>query len=182
MSLVRIRMQLEKWELAMEDDELGIGVMPVGPYLFFGDSSGRQSVVVSEDYASRCLNQIAFRMGKLTREEFWSGKWLGELMRYKSLEKLWVGIRAEPSNVSVAVPRTTETVGIGRAKRISPGLVAFRVRERRVRACGHKGYGEVDTGLKNFRNTSGIGLYYREKPGIKDWCRAFPLGQFSRRS
>lgn len=119
MSLVRIRMQLEKWELAREDDELGIGVMPVGPYLFFGDSSGDNQLIVSEDYVSRCLNQIAFRMGKLTREEFWSGKWLGELMRYKSLEKLWVGIRAEPSNVSVAVPRTTETVGIGRAKRIS---------------------------------------------------------------
>ena len=45
--------------------------------------------------------------------------WLGDLMRYRNLEKLWVGIRAEPSNVSVAVPRTTETVGIGRAKRIS---------------------------------------------------------------
>ena len=42
--------------------------------------------------------------------------WLGDLMRYRNLEKLWVGIRADPS---VAVPRTTETVGIGRAKRIS---------------------------------------------------------------
>ena len=171
MSLVRIRMQLEKWELAREDDELGIGVMPVGPYLFFGDSSGDNQLIVSEDYASRCLNQIAFRMGKLTREEFWSGKWLGELMRYKSLEKLWVGIRAEPSNVSVAVPRTTETVGIGRAKRIS-----------RVRACGHKGYGEVDTGLKNFRNTSGIGLYYRKSPASKIGAGLFRWGQFSRRS
>ena len=37
----------------------------------------------------------------------------------RNLEKLWVGIRADPSTVSVAVPRTTETVGIGRAKRIS---------------------------------------------------------------
>ena len=40
-------------------------------------------------------------------------------MRYRNLEKLWEGIRADPSTVSVAVPRTTETVGIGRAKRIS---------------------------------------------------------------
>ena len=45
--------------------------------------------------------------------------WLGDLMRYRNLEKLWVGIRADPSTVSVAVPQTTETVGIGRAKRIS---------------------------------------------------------------
>ena len=89
-------MQLEKWDLAKEDDELSIGVMPVGPYLFFGDSSGDNQLIVSEDYASRCLNQIAFRMGKLTREEFWSGKWLGDLMRYRNLEKLWVGIRADP--------------------------------------------------------------------------------------
>ena len=40
--------------------------------------------------------------------------WLGDLMRYRNLEKLWVGIRADPSTVSVAVPRTTETAGIGR--------------------------------------------------------------------
>lgn len=45
--------------------------------------------------------------------------WLGDLMRYRNLEKLWVGIWADPSTVSVVVPRTTETVGIGRAKRIS---------------------------------------------------------------
>ena len=45
--------------------------------------------------------------------------WLGDLMRYRNLEKLWVGIRADPSTVSVAVPRTTETAGIGRVKRIS---------------------------------------------------------------
>ena len=45
--------------------------------------------------------------------------WLGDLMRYRNLEKLGVGIRADPSTVSVAVPQTTETVGIGRAKRIS---------------------------------------------------------------
>lgn len=120
MGLARIRMQLEKWGLsAKEDDELSIEAMPVGPYIFFGDSSGDKQLIVSEDYASRCLNQIAFRMGKLSREEFWSGKWLGDLMRYKSLEKLWGGIRADPSGVSVSVTRTTETVGIGRAKRIS---------------------------------------------------------------
>ena len=119
MSLARIWMQLVKWGLAEEEDELSIGIMAVGPYLFFGDSSGDNQLIVSEDYASRCLNQIAFRMGKLSREEFWSGKWLGELMRYKSLEKLWGGIRVDPSDVSFSVPRTTETVGIGRAKRIS---------------------------------------------------------------
>ena len=56
MSLARIKMQLEKWDLAKEDDELSIGIMPVGPYLFFGDSSGDNQLIVSEDYASRGLN------------------------------------------------------------------------------------------------------------------------------
>ena len=106
--------------------------------------------------------------------------WLGDLMRYRNLEKLWVGIRADPSTVSVAVPRTTETVGIGRADQ--PGLVAFRVRERRVRACGHKGYGEVDTGLKIFRHTSGIGPYYRKSSASQFDAGLFRWGQFNRRS
>ena len=52
--------------------------------------------------------------------------WLGDLMRYRNLEKLWVGIRADPSTVSVSIPRTTETVGIGRAKRISRDWWLFK--------------------------------------------------------
>ena len=35
-----------------------------------------------ENYASRCLNQIAFRMGKFTREEFWIGKFESENGEY----------------------------------------------------------------------------------------------------
>ena len=34
----------------------------------------------------------------------------------------------------------------------------------------------MDTGLRILRNTSGIRPVLQEKPGIKDWCRAFPLG------
>ena len=45
--------------------------------------------------------------------------WLGDLMRYRILEKRGVGVRAEPSTMSVAGAGTTESVGIGRAKRIS---------------------------------------------------------------
>ena len=41
MSLARIRMQLEKWKLSGED-ELSIGVTPIGPYLFFWGFDWRQ--------------------------------------------------------------------------------------------------------------------------------------------
>ena len=57
MSLARIRMQLEKWKLSGED-ELSIGVTPIGPYLFFGDSTGDNMLIAFEADVSRCFNQI----------------------------------------------------------------------------------------------------------------------------
>ena len=80
------------------------------------DSSSALFEKPSVVHARICSYQIAspnvaFRMGKLTHEEFWSGEWFGDLMRYRSLEKLWGGIRADPFIVSVSIPRTTETVG-----------------------------------------------------------------------
>lgn len=118
MSLARIRMQLEKWKLSGED-ELSIGVTPIGPYLFFGDSTGDNMLIAFEADVSRCFNQISFRLGTLSREAFWSGNWLEKQPRYRSFDLLWGGLRAEPFSVSVQLPRSSETVGIGRAKRIS---------------------------------------------------------------
>ena len=69
MSIARIRMQLEKWKLSGED-ELSIGVTPIGPYLLFGDSTGDYILIAFEADVSRCFNQISFRLGTLSREAF----------------------------------------------------------------------------------------------------------------
>lgn len=119
MSLERVRTLLGKFGLTKPSDELAIQIIPLGPYIFFTDASGDNCLIVSEDYATQCLNSLSFRLGSLTRETFWSGKWLDTFMRYRSFDAFWGGLKPEPLSVSMAVPRTSETVGIGRAKRIN---------------------------------------------------------------
>ena len=55
MSLARIRMQLEKWKLPGED-ELSIGVTPIGPYLLFGNSTGDNMLIAFKADVSLCFN------------------------------------------------------------------------------------------------------------------------------
>lgn len=119
MSIDRIRVQLGKLGLAGPEDEMSVQAMDIGPYIFFGDNGGDNQLIVDRDYASRSLNAIVYVNGRLTKEDFWHGSWLGTLMRYKGLDRLWSGMSSEALNVSVAQPRSSETVGIGRAKRIS---------------------------------------------------------------
>lgn len=118
MSIDRIRVQLGKLGLAGPEDEMSVQVMEIGPYVFFGDNGGDNQLIVDRDYAGRSLNAIVYVNGRVSKEDFWQGTWLGELMRYKGLDRLWSGMPCEALNVSVAQPRSSETVGIGRAKRI----------------------------------------------------------------
>ena len=117
MSLERIRAQLEKFGLAKPDDEMSVTMMPVG---LFGDSTGDNLLIAREDYVSQRFNKISFNMQTLSREEFWSGRWLDSFMRYRGFEAFWAGLKADSLDVQIAAPRTSETTGIGRAKRISP--------------------------------------------------------------
>ena len=54
-------------------------------------------------------------MQTLSREEFWSGRWLDSFMRYRGFEAFWAGLKADSLDVQIAAPRTSETTGIGRA-------------------------------------------------------------------
>ena len=100
-------------------------MMPVGPFLLFGDSTGDNLLIAREDYVSQRFNKISFNMQTLSREEFWSGRWLDSFMRYRGFEAFWAGLKADSLDVQIAAPRTSETTGIGRAKRISPDWWLF---------------------------------------------------------
>ena len=115
MSLERIRAQLEKFGLAKPDDEMSVTMMPVGPFLLFGDSTGDNLLIAREDYVSQRFNKISFNIQTLSREEFWSGRWLDSFMRYRGFEVFWAGLKADSLDVQIAAPRTSETTGIGRA-------------------------------------------------------------------
>ena len=95
-------------------------MMPIGPFLLFGDSTGDNLLIAREDYVSQRFNKISFNIQTLSREEFWSGRWLDSFMRYRGFEAFWAGLKADSLDVQIAAPRTSETTGIGRAKRISP--------------------------------------------------------------
>lgn len=90
--------------------------MPIGPFLLFGDSTGDNLLIAREDYVSQRFNKISFNMQTLSREEFWSGRWLDSFMRYRGFEAFWAGLKADS---------LSETTGIGRAKRISPDWWLF---------------------------------------------------------
>lgn len=142
MSLERIRVQLEKFGLTKPDDEQSVTMMPIGPFLLFADASADNLLIVREDYVSQQFNKIAFKMQTISREEFWSGRWLDTFMRYRGLESLWAHLKAEVASVSVAAPRTAEAVGIGRAKRISPGWWLFEAETGEYAFVPHKETGK----------------------------------------
>ena len=100
-------------------------MMPIGPFLLFGDSTGDNLLIAREDYVSQRFNKISFNMQTLSREEFWSGRWLDSFMRYRGFEAFWAGLKADSLDVQIAAPRTSEPTGIGRAKRISPDWWLF---------------------------------------------------------
>ena len=56
MSLERIRAQLEKFGLAKPDDEMSVTMMPVGPFLLFGDSTGDNLLIAREDVSIKFLS------------------------------------------------------------------------------------------------------------------------------
>ena len=94
---------------------MSVTMMPVGPFLLFGDSTGDNLLIAREDYVSQRFNKISFNMQTLFREEFWSGRWLDSFMRYRGFEVFWAGLKADSLDVQIAAPRTSETTGIGRA-------------------------------------------------------------------
>ena len=67
-------------------------MMPIGPFLLFGDSTGDNLLIAREDYVSQRFNKISFNMQTLSREEFWSGRWLDSFMRYRGFEVFWAGL------------------------------------------------------------------------------------------
>lgn len=142
MSLERIRVQLEKLGLAKPDNEQSITMMPIGPFLLFADASGVNLLIIREDYMGQQFNKIAFKMQTLSWEEFWSGRWLDTFMRYQGLEPFWAHLKAEAVPVSVAAPQTEETVGIGRAKKISPGGWLFEAETGEYAFVPHKETGK----------------------------------------
>ncbi|MFQ8889175.1 MAG: hypothetical protein ACLR7Z_13285 [Bilophila wadsworthia] len=87
-------------------------MMPIGPFLLFGDSTGDNLLIAREDYVSQRFNKISFNMQTLSREEFWSGRWLDSFMRYRGFEAFWAGLKADSLDVQIAAPRTSETTGM----------------------------------------------------------------------
>ena len=79
-------------------------MMPIGPFLLFGDSTGDNLLIAREDYVSQRFNKISFNMQTLSREEFWSGRWLDSFMRYRGFEAFWAGLKADSLDVQIAAP------------------------------------------------------------------------------
>ena len=77
-------------------------MMPIGPFLLFGDSTGDNLLIAREDYVSQRFNKISFNMQTLSREEFWSGRWLDSFMRYRGFEAFWAGLKADSLDVQIA--------------------------------------------------------------------------------
>lgn len=125
MSLDRILQQLSRLKLSSPGDELSIGAIKAGPYIVFGDATGETVLIAEHDHASRMLSTAARSNGQIPRDFFWSGKWLEGLPFYRGFENLWDALPREPRDVSVAVPRSSERMSIGRAKKLDKDLWLF---------------------------------------------------------
>lgn len=129
MGIDRVRTQLEKFGLASAKDEMSIVVQAISPYYMFGDSSGDRILIAQEDDVSQAFNKIAYRMGKVGKEEFWSGSWLGKVPFYRGLDELWNAHDTRLFNISVPVSRSSEKLFIGRAKRLNKDIWLFESEE-----------------------------------------------------
>lgn len=118
MSLERVRMQLKGFGLAKPGDEKAVSVQVLSSWYLFSDATGDGMLIARVDDVSQKLNEISYRMGRLTPEQFWSGSWLESAPRYRSLDALWRGLPSDPHTVNVLAPKTAEKVCIGRAKRL----------------------------------------------------------------
>ena len=125
MSLERVRAQLGKFGLAKPNDEMAVTVQSLSPYYLFSDSIGETFLIARADDVEQRLNAISYNMGKLTYEQFWSGVWLGRVPHYRGFDELWESLAAEPFTVSVSVPKTTERLCIGRAKKLNRDFWLF---------------------------------------------------------
>lgn len=125
MSLDRILQQLSRLKLSSPEDEMSIGAMKAGPYIVFGDAAGETTLIVEHDHASRMLSVAVQSNRQMPREFFWSGKWLEGMPFYRGFENLWEALPREPRDISVAVPRSSERMGIGRAKKLDKDLWLF---------------------------------------------------------
>ena len=122
MSLERVRAQLGKFGLAKPNDEMAVTVQSLSPYYLFSDSIGETFLIARADDVEQRLNAISYNMGKLTYEQFWSGVWLGRVPHYRGFDELWESLAAEPFTVSVSVPKASERLYIGRAKKLNKGI------------------------------------------------------------
>lgn len=129
MSLERVRMQLKGFGLAKSDDERSVAVQALLPWYLFSDATGDGILIARADDVSRRLNEISYRMGRLTHEQFWSGTWLESVPRYRSLDALWRGLSFDPYTVNILTPKTAEKICIGRAKKLSRDFWLFENEE-----------------------------------------------------
>lgn len=119
MGLDRVRTQLEKFGLAGKNDEMSVGVLSLPPFFMFGDEGGEHLLIAYADDVQREFNAIAYRMGSLSKDGFWSGSWLAGSPRYRGLDELWRKFDSPTYSISVSVPKSQDRCGIGRAKRIN---------------------------------------------------------------
>lgn len=120
MSLDRINQQLKKFGLSSQDDEMSVQALQFGRWIIFGDAGGDTFLVALHDDVQREFNGLAQGNAvSLSKEYFWSAKWLGNSPCFRGYDELWNFLPAEPRSVSVAVPRSSERMGIGRAKKLS---------------------------------------------------------------
>lgn len=119
MSLAHIQQLLKKLELTTKDEESSIGAMQIGKDVVFGDASNETLLIVNLDDADRMLSKIAYANRSISPDMFWSGDWLEGQNFYRGYDELWNKLQSEPHDVSVSIPRSSETLGIGRAKWLS---------------------------------------------------------------
>lgn len=125
MSLERVRTQLGKFGLAKANDEMAVAVQPLLPYYLFSNATGESLLIAGAEDVSQRLNKISYQMGRLTHEEFWSGIWLEKAPHYRGFDELWGALAAEPFTVSVSVPKESERLCIGRAKKLNKDFWLF---------------------------------------------------------
>lgn len=88
MSMDTINRQLVGLGLTGPDSEQSIGAMQADGLAVFGDPSGDIVLIADRDDASRQLREVIKTGAALTRERFWSGKWLEDAPYFKGLVAL----------------------------------------------------------------------------------------------
>ena len=122
-------MQLKGFGLTKLDDEKAVSVQALSPWYLFSDATGERMLIARADDVSQKLNEISYRMGRVTPEQFWSGSWLESAPRYRSLDALWRGLPSDPHIVNVLAPKTVEKICIGRAKKLNRDFWLFESEE-----------------------------------------------------